>query len=129
MTDDVPTFDIPRRPERVYPREGGVEYEGGTVFRLSPDAGVSETELASLVEAVLDGERYTYGDWFELPTPVYLVNDERHSTAFRVVIRYGSVEVHVLPDTAAEALRGLYSRLCESSEFGWNVDCETTRPE
>ncbi len=129
MTDDDPTFDIPRRPERVYPHEGGVEYEGGTVFRLSPDAEVPEETLASLVEGVLDGERYTYGDWFDLPAPVYLVHDERHSTAFRVVIRYGSVEFHVLPDTDAEALRGLYSRFRESSEFDWRVDCETTRPE
>jgi hypothetical protein len=129
VTDDPPTFDIPRRPERAYPREGGVEYEGGTVFRLSPDSDVSEGELASLVEGVLDGDRYTYGDWFELPAPVYLVHDERHSTAFRVVIRYGSVEFHVLPDTAASALRVMYSRLCEDGEFGWRVDCETTRPD
>ncbi|UPV76489.1 hypothetical protein M0R89_18315 (plasmid) [Halorussus limi] len=129
MTDDAPTFDIPRRPERVYPHDGGVEYEGGTVFRLSPDPEASEAELASLVERVLDGDRYTYGDWFELPAPVYLVHDERHSTAFRVVIRGGSVEFHVLPDTAAEALRGMYSRLCDAGDVGWCVACETTRPE
>ena len=129
MTDDAPTFDIPQRPERVFPGDGGVEYEGGTVFQLSPDPSLSDEELAALVEGVLEGDRYTYGDWFELPAPVYLVHDERHSTAFRVVIRYGSVEFHVLPDTDAEALRELYSRLCESSEFGWCVDCETTRPE
>ncbi|WP_137286219.1 hypothetical protein [Halorussus salinisoli] len=129
MSDDAPTFDIPCRPERVYPRGGGVEYEGGTVFRLSPDPEVPERELATLVESVLDGDRYTYGDWFELPAPVYLVHDERHSTAFRVVIRSGSVEFHVLPETSAEALRGMYSRLSEAGECGWRVDCETTRPE
>ena len=129
MTDDAPTFDIPRRPERVYPHEGGVEYEGGTVFRLSPAVEVPEAELASLVESVLDGERYTYGDWFELPAPVYLVHDERHSTAFRVVIRYGSVEFHILPDTTPEALRGLYSRFRDAGDLRWCVDCETTPPE
>ncbi|MFC7078952.1 hypothetical protein [Halorussus caseinilyticus] len=129
MSDDAPTFDIPRRPERVYPRDGGVEYEGGTVFRLSPDSEVPERELSALVERVLDGDRYTYGDWFELPAPVYLVHDECHSTAFRVVIRSGCVEFHVLPDTAEAALRGMYSRLCETGGCGWCVDCETTRPE
>ncbi|MFC4451483.1 hypothetical protein [Halorussus aquaticus] len=129
MTDDAPTFDIPRRPERVYPRDGGVEYEGGTVFRLSPEPERPERELAALVESVLDGDRYTYGDWFELPAPVYLVHDERHSTAFRIVIRYGSVEFHVLPETAEEALRGMYSRLREFGECRWSVACETTRPD
>ncbi|NHN61301.1 hypothetical protein [Halorussus rarus] len=129
MTDEAPTFDIPRRPERTYPRDGGVEYEGGTVFRLSPDADRSESDLVALVEDVLDGDRYTFGDWFELPAPVYLVHDERHSTAFRVVIRHGSVELHVLPETAPEALEGMYARLCEDDDCGWRVDCETTRPD
>ena len=128
MTDDAPTFDIPRRPERVYPREGGVEYEGGTIFRLSPDPEVSDGEMASLVEGILEGDRYTYGDWFELPAPVYLVHDETHSTAFRVVIRYGTVEFHVLPETVPEALRGMYTRLCEIADCAWRVECETTSP-
>lgn len=128
MTDDAPTFDIPRRPERTFPRDGGVEYEGGTVFRLSPDPEVPEGELSTLVEGVLDGDRYTYGDWFELPAPVYLVHDEDHSTAFRVVIRYGIVEFHVLPGTVSEALRGMYARLRESAECSWRVECETTSP-
>jgi hypothetical protein len=128
VTDDAPTFDIPRRPERTYPRESGVEYEGGTIFRLAPDPEVPEAELSTLVEEVLDGERYTYGDWFELPAPVYLVHDERHSTAFRVVIRYGTVEFHVLPETVQEALRGMYSQLCTSAECSWRVECETTSP-
>jgi hypothetical protein len=128
VTDDAPTFDIPRRPERTYPRESGVEYEGGTIFRLAPDPEVPEAELSTLVEEVLDGERYTYGDWFELPAPVYLVHDERHSTAFRVVIRYGTVEFHVLPETVQEALRGMYSQLCKSAECSWRVECETTSP-
>lgn len=128
MTDDAPTFDIPRRPERNFPREGGVEYEGGTVFRLSPDPEMPEAELSTLVEGVLDGDRYTYGDWFELPAPVYLVHDERHSTAFRVVIRYGTVEFHVLPETVPEALRGMYVELRESAECSWRIECETTTP-
>lgn len=129
MTDDAPTFDIPRRPERVYPREGGVEYEGGTVFTLSPDSEVTDGELAALVETVLDADRYTYGDWFELPLPVYLVHDEPHDTAFRVVIRYETVEFHVLPETVADALAELHDRLSGAAGWEWRVECETTGPE
>jgi hypothetical protein len=129
VTDDAPRFEIPCRPDRVYPSDGGVEYEGGTTFRLSPDSELSDDELGALVERVLEDDRYTYGDWFELPKPVYLVHDEAHSTAFRVVVRYGTVEFHVLPETAPEALRGLYARICEAEESAWRVECETTRPE
>ncbi|WP_134671551.1 hypothetical protein [Halorussus marinus] len=126
MTDDPPSFDIPRRPERRFPQEGGVEYEGGTVFQLTPDAERSNDELATLVERVLGADRYTYGDWFELPAPVYLVHDERHGTAFRVVVRYGTVEFHVLPETASAALEALHGRLRDASDVGWRVDCETS---
>jgi hypothetical protein len=129
VTEDAPQFEIPCRPDRVYPGDGGVEYEGGTVFRLSPDPALSDAELESLVEELLEGDRYTYGDWFELPKPVYLVHDEVHSTAFRVVVRYGTVELHVLPETVPEALREVYTRLCETSESVWRVECETTRPD
>jgi hypothetical protein len=129
VTEDAPRFEIPCRPDRVYPSDGGVEYEGGTVFRLSPDPEPSGAELEALAEDVLDEERYIYGDWFELPKPVYLVHDEVHSTAFRVVIRYGTVEFHVLPETVPEALRGMYTRLCEASESAWRVECETPRPD
>lgn len=129
MTDDAPTFEIPRRPKRTYPYDGGVEYEGGTIFRLSPAPDFADDELRTLVEEVLGGRRYTFGDWFDLPAPVYLVHDERHSTAFRVVIRYGAVELHVLPETAGEALRQIYARLCEESECVWRVECETTSPD
>ncbi|WP_232820617.1 hypothetical protein [Halorussus litoreus] len=123
VTDDAPTFDIPHRPKRVYSHDG-VEYEGGTVFKLSPDPAESNDRLAGVVERVLSGDRYTYGDWFELPAPVYLVHDERDSSVFRVVIRSGTVEFHVLPDTAREALRGLYDRLREEADCAWRVDCE-----
>lgn len=129
MTDDAPRFDIPRYPDRVYPRNGGVEYEGGTVFRLSPDDEVSDEELTRVVETVLGDDRYTYGDWFELPAPVYLVHDEPHSTAFRVVIRYGSVEFHVLPETMQEALQTLYARLREEADCSWQIESETTGPD
>lgn len=128
MTDDAPTFDIPRRPERVFPRDGGFEYEGGTIFRLSPDGEPSEAALTALVEGVLADDRYTYGDWFELPAPVYLVHDDEHSTAFRVVIRYGIVEFHVLPETAPEALRELYARLRDNADWTWRVEAETSAP-
>lgn len=126
MTDESPTFDIPRRPERVYPVEGGVEYVGGTIFHLSPDPETSNEELATLVETVLDGDQYTFGDWFDLPAPVYLVHDERHRSAFRVVVRYETVEFHILPETDSVALRRLYRCLRDTSDHSWAVECETT---
>lgn len=121
MTDVDPTFDIPRRPERTFAR-GGVEYDGTTVFRLTPARERSTGALALLVEDVLDGDRYTYGDWFDFPAPVYLVRDREVSTAFRVVVRSGWVEFHVLPDTAAAGLRALYDRLADDD---WTVECTT----
>ncbi|WP_276302333.1 hypothetical protein [Halorussus lipolyticus] len=129
MTEETPRFEIPCRPDRVYPSDGGVEYEGGTAFRLSPDADLSDDELGTLVEEILTADRYTYGDWFELPKPVYLVHDEEHSTAFRVVVRYGTVEFHVLPETVPEALRELYTRLWKAAESAWCVERETMRPD
>ena len=129
MSDESPTFDIPRRPERVYPREGGVEYVGGTIFHLAPDPEASNEELAALVETVLEGDQYTFGDWFDLPAPVYLVHDERHRSAFRVVVRYETVELHVLPETASEALKRLYRCLRAAGDRSWAVECETERGE
>lgn len=128
MTDSTPSFEIERRPERVY-RRGGVAHEGGTAFLLTPDREPSKAELVDLVEDVLDRNCYTHGDWFDLPEPVYLVHDGDTDDVFRVVIRYGCVELHVLPDTDAEGLRAIYRRLCDCSPFDWRVDRETTAAE
>lgn len=107
---------------------GGVRYEGETLFRLSPRGDVSENDLVSLVEGVLQTDSYTFGDWFDLPVPMYLVRDREHDTTFRVVVRYGSVELHILPDTLSSGLRAIYRRLSGSTNYSWNVTCES-RPD
>lgn len=126
MSEQEPTFTIPHRPQRRYPRSGGVTYEGETIFRLSPDADREEEHLADLVEGVLAGDAYTFGDWFDLPAPVYLVHDDELDTTFTAVVRNGSVELHVLPDTSSEGLAALYRRLAAASETDWSVACDSS---
>lgn len=117
-------FAIPRRPQRRYPHSGGVEYEGETVFTLTPTPAQPDDRVRSLVEGVLAGDRYTYGDWFDLPMPLYLVNDEETGDVFRVSIRDGVVRLHVLPATDPPGLRGLFERLrATTDEVTWQVDC------
>lgn len=120
--DDTPTFAIPEPPVRRYPRRGGVEYEGQTVFSLTPADPLDDPELASLVRSVLEGDPYRYGDWFDLPMPLYLVHDDGTGDTFRVAVRDGDVELHVLPDTEPEGLRRLYDRLVDASETTWYVE-------
>jgi hypothetical protein len=119
--DEAPTFSIPKRPTRRYRRRGGVEYEGGTVFSLEPTNEYDDDSLTKLVERVLDQQPYRYGDWFDLPMPLYLVHDDRTGDTFRIAIRGGTVTLHVLPETGADGLRAFYERLVESSETGWDV--------
>jgi hypothetical protein len=119
--DEAPTFSIPKRPTRRYRRRGGVEYEGGTVFSLEPANEYDDDSLTKLVERVLDQQPYRYGDWFDLPMPLYLVHDDRTGDTFRIAIRDGTVTLHVLPETGADGLRAFYERLVESSETGWDV--------
>ena len=125
MADDDPSFEIPRRPRRRYPRRGGVEHEGGTVFSLRPERPCEDPELASLVESVLDAEPYRYGDWFDLPMPLYLVHDADAGDTFRVAVRDGAVELHVLPDTGTAGLRALYDRLRSATDGEWRVERRT----
>lgn len=125
MSDSEPSFSIPHRPRRRYPRQGGVRYDGETIFRLSPSSDCSEERLVSLVMGILDDDLYTFGDWFDLPVPMYLVRDHDCDTTFRVVVRYGSVELHVLPDTRSSALRAIYQRLSACSDVSWSVSCES----
>lgn len=134
-----PSFDIPQRPERRYSRSKGLEYNGGTVFTLTPDPALEngDARLCALVERVLEGEPYRYGDWFDLPMPLFLVHDRETGDVFRVAIRDGNVEFHVLPGTEAAGLRALYRRLCEATAvsvgaetqaddgLAWHVDCRT----
>jgi hypothetical protein len=122
---DSPDFAIPRHPERRYSRHAGLEYEGTTVFSLSPTTDRVDGALDDLLKNVLDSESYTYGDWFDLPMALYLVHDTETGDVFRVSVRDGRIEFHVLPETSSGGLRALYRRLAERSGHGWNVDCHT----
>ncbi|MFB6172105.1 MAG: hypothetical protein ABEJ23_06190 [Haloarculaceae archaeon] len=121
---DEPSFDIPARPTRRFSRQT-VEYEGETVFELHPDPGADDAALAALVERVLCEVPYRYGDWFELPMPLYLVHDGETGDTFRVAVRDGRVELHVLPATESAGLRALYDRLAAASDREWSVRCRT----
>ena len=124
MPDETP-FEIPRRPERRYSRHAGLEYEGSTVFSLSPVAEYADGELNALLLSVLDGDSYTYGDWFDLPMALYLVHDSETGDVFRVAVRDGRVELHVLPETGSGGLRALYRRLCDASDTEWAIECHS----
>ena len=119
-----PSFEIPVRPRRTYPYSGGVEYEGGTMFRLVPDDERTNDELATLVEAVLEDGPYRYGDFFNLPMALYLVRDDGTGDVFRVSVRDGAVRFHVLPETESAGLQAMYERLDEHSDLSWQVECE-----
>jgi hypothetical protein len=125
MTARDPSFAIPGRPEREYPRGGGVEYKGETVFVCTPDADRSDSDLESLVTDVLAVDTYRSGDFMELPMPLYLVRDEGTGDVFRVTVRDGSVRLHVLPETDSEGLRRFYERLREVADCEWTVACRT----
>ena len=123
--EDASTFAIRQRPTRRYPRRGGVEYEGGTVFEVTPAAPREDGALAVLVESVLEDDPYRYGDWFDLPMPLYLVHDDETGDTFRVAVRDGVVEFHVLPATEPLGLRRLYERLREATDCEWTVETRT----
>lgn len=126
MSDDQP-FTIPRRPERRYSRHSGLEYEGTTVFILSPEGDFGDDELDGTVRRVLDGDSYTYGDWFDLPMALYLVYDGETGDVFRVAVRDGRIEFHVLPGTESSGLRALYDRLTKHTNCKWTVERRSER--
>lgn len=123
--DSTPSFAIPERPRRRYPFSGGVEYEGGTTFLLVPTEERSNDRLTRLVEAILESGPYRYGDFFNLPMPLYLVKDENTDDVFRVSIRDGRLRFHVLPETEPEGLRAMYERIDARTDVGWQVECRT----
>ncbi|MFC6733404.1 MULTISPECIES: hypothetical protein [unclassified Haladaptatus] len=123
MSTDIPDFEIPQRPRREYPRDGGVVFAGQTIFTLSPTPEQSDTALESLVVGVLEDDPYTFGDWFDLPMPLFLVYDRETGDVFRVAVRGGAIEFHVLPATEPEGLRALYQRLDAVSDCAWAVAC------
>ena len=120
MSDDA-RFDAPSRPERVLD-DGGVEYAGKVVYTLSPEG---EGPVRRWVEGVLGADRYTAGDWFDLPLPVYLVCDHEVGSLFRVVVATDSVQLQLLPDTEERALSAFFDRLRAASDVEWTVRCET----
>ncbi|WP_254535661.1 hypothetical protein [Halomarina litorea] len=122
-----PSFDIPTRPERRYSRTT-VEYDGSVVFSLVPRGrkdAPADGEVDRLLGRVLEEGPYRYGDWFDLPMPLYLVHDDDTGDTFRVAVRDGTVELHVLPETESAGLRALYDRLVAASDDQWAVDCRT----
>jgi len=121
MTSD-PQFSIPARPERRFPHGGGVEYEGGTEFVLRPDTDVDTAALRDTVADVLADGPYRYGDFHDLPMPLWLVRDEGTADVFRVAIRDGTVRLHVLPRTEPAGLRWFFERLRAADEsVAWEV--------
>jgi len=126
MTAREHSFAIPGRPERRYPRSGGVEYEGETVFELRPTDERSNAALETLVTSVIGEGPYRAGDFLDLPMVVYLVRDDETTDVFRVVVRDGSVRLHVLPETESEGLRRFYDRLSDRADCEWHVDCRST---
>ncbi|MDS0222677.1 hypothetical protein NDI54_15125 [Haloarcula sp. S1AR25-5A] len=121
MTTD-PSFAIPAHPQRRFPHGSGVEYEGGTEFRLTPDRERATAELADTVVDILTDGPYRYGDFHDLPMPLWLVRDEETADVFRVAVRDGTVRLHVLPTTESDGLRRFFERLCDTSEGGsWAV--------
>jgi hypothetical protein len=125
MMTGGPAFEIPVRPERTFPFRGGVEYEGSTTFVLRPADRPGES-LAGLVEGLLADGPYRYGDFLNLPMPLFLVKDEGTGDVFRVSVRDGTVRLHVLPATESAGLRALYDRLVDRTEVAWSVDCRTS---
>ncbi|MDS0283042.1 hypothetical protein [Haloarcula onubensis] len=122
MTDE-PSFSIPARPTRRFPHGSGVEYEGGTEFELTPDRQHTEAELAPVVTDILADGPYRYGDFHDLPMPLWLVRDEDTADVFRVAVRDGTVRLHVLPETESAGLRRFYDRLRGADpSLSWRVD-------
>lgn len=120
-----PSFAIPARPQRHFPARGSLEYEGETMFRLTPAVTMDGAELETLVETVLETGPYRSGDFLELPMALWLVRDDGTADVFRVSIRNGDVRLHVLPSTESAGLRRFYDRLVEHSDCGWRVECRT----
>jgi hypothetical protein len=123
MSTELPTFEIPQRPRREYSRDGGVTFAGQTIFTLTPDPEQEDAHLRTLVVSILEDDPYTYGDWFDLPMPLFLVYDRETGDVFRVAIRAGSVEFHVLPATEPPGLQALYQRILAGSACSWSVEC------
>ncbi|RLN01512.1 hypothetical protein [Haloarcula sp. Atlit-7R] len=117
-----PSFSIPAHPQRRFPHGNGVEYEGGTEFRLIPEQERATPALAETVANMLEAGPYRFGDFHDLPMPLWLVRDEETTDVFRVAVRDGTVRLHVLPTTESAGLQRFFERLCETcTEGSWTV--------
>jgi len=124
-SDTESRFDIPTHPSRHYPRDDGVEYRGKTVFQISPAGEDAIDDLEGLVVSTLEQEAYTYGDWFELPVPLYTVHDEVTGDVFRVAVKPSHIEFHVLPATEPAGLERLFDCLQRAGAVdAWEIGCE-----
>ncbi|MDZ7747251.1 MAG: hypothetical protein U5K28_12445 [Halobacteriales archaeon] len=106
-SDGEPRFDI-THPERSHSRARGMEYQGGTVFVFVPRRSDG---LAKQVLALLDAGPYRYGDWFDLPMPLFLVHDDDSDDTFRLGVRDDRVELHVRSATSSEGVAAFHDRL------------------
>jgi hypothetical protein len=105
-----------------------MQYEGATVIELRPTAGdADETALATLVREVLAEGPYRFGDWFDLPLPVFLVHDDRTGDTFRVAVREDAIELHVRSATDAAGLRAFRDRLVAADASVSAADWRVTR--
>lgn len=121
-----PSFTIPARPQRRYPYSGGVEYDGQTIFRLTPAESRPNDELTAELERTLADGPYRYGDFYNLPMALYLVRDEETGDVFRASVRDGRIRLHVLPETDSAGLERLYDRLAERANVEYRVGCDTS---
>ena len=120
-----PSFSIPARPQRRYPRSGGVEYDGQTIFHLIPEQSRTNDRLADIVREILDDGPYRYGDFLNLPMVLYLVRDDETGDVFRLSIRDCQIRLHVLPETESAGLRNFYKRLAARTDIFWRSECRT----
>lgn len=108
-------------PRRQFDSDGTLSYEDGTVIALAPAVERTDEVLAALVADVLVEGPYRHGDFLELPMPVWLVRDEETGDVFRVSIRDGTVQLHLLPETGPAGLRRLRDRLAARTGSEWTV--------
>ncbi|WP_330632279.1 hypothetical protein [Halocatena halophila] len=119
MSNDPP-FEIPARPERRF-TGNTLRYDGDVTFTLTatdPD----DHPLEQTITRVLEEGPYRYGDWFDLPIPVWLVHDADRNDTFRVSISDGAVRLHVLPGTTGSGLEAFYGRLVDRTGTQWEID-------
>ena len=106
---DEPQFAI-THPERSHSRAGGMSYEGGTVFTFAPRR---PGELTEQVLDLLESGPYSYGDWFDLPMPLFLVHDDDSDDTFRLGVRDDHVELHVRSATSPAGVAAFHDRLTD----------------